>query len=59
VAFGDAYGKALLACAALLAAGGLVSWLTISRGPLVREDADEREPVHVSAHQLDCPHRGH
>jgi EmrB/QacA subfamily drug resistance transporter len=33
VAFGGAYGHALLICAALLAAGGVVSWLTISRGP--------------------------
>jgi EmrB/QacA subfamily drug resistance transporter len=34
VAFDGAYGKALLICAALLAAGGGISWLTITRGPL-------------------------
>jgi EmrB/QacA subfamily drug resistance transporter len=32
VAFGDAYGKAMLICAALLAVGGLLSWLTITQG---------------------------
>jgi len=61
-AFGSAYQTALLICAALLVAGGLVSWLTIPPGPLRRPGADvEREPVPIRSvsHQLDCPHRGH
>jgi EmrB/QacA subfamily drug resistance transporter len=33
VAFDDAYGEAMVICAALLAAGGLVAWLTI-RNPV-------------------------
>jgi EmrB/QacA subfamily drug resistance transporter len=57
VAFDDAYGKAMLICAVLLAVGGVVSWLTITHGPVVAPD-DEREPV-SSRHQLDCPNRGH
>jgi EmrB/QacA subfamily drug resistance transporter len=57
VAFGNAYEKALLICAGLLAVGGLLSWFTIPAGPVVRpaERADERRPT---AAQLDCPHRG-
>jgi nitrate/nitrite transporter NarK len=56
-AFGNAYSEALLICAALLAAGGVLSWFTIPRGPVVRPGvpaARERPP----APQLDCPHRG-
>ena len=30
-AFDTAYGTAMVACAALLAAGGVLSWLTIPR----------------------------
>ncbi len=58
VAFDDAYGKAMLVCAALLAVGGVVSWLTITHGPVVAPDDDEHEPV-SSGPQLDCPNRGH
>jgi EmrB/QacA subfamily drug resistance transporter len=59
VAFDDAYGKAMLACAGLLAVGGVISWLTITHGPVVAEpDESPREPVRAS-HQLDCPTRGH
>jgi EmrB/QacA subfamily drug resistance transporter len=35
VAFDAAYGTAMLACAALLAAGGVISWLTVTHGPVV------------------------
>ena len=35
VAFDAAYSKAMLICAALLAVGGLISWFTITREPLV------------------------
>ncbi|HEX4472749.1 MAG TPA: MFS transporter [Nocardioides sp.] len=38
VAFGDAYGKALLICAALLAVGGVLSWLTITHGAVAPTD---------------------
>ena len=38
VAFGDAYGKALLICAALLAVGGVLSWLTITHGAIAPTD---------------------
>jgi EmrB/QacA subfamily drug resistance transporter len=55
--FDAAYGKALMVCAVLLAAGGLVSWLTIPRRALEPEP-EPREPVLTSGHQLDCPHRG-
>jgi hypothetical protein len=41
--FGHAYGKAMLACAGLLAVGGLISWLTVTHGPVV--DADSTAPV--------------
>jgi MFS family permease len=58
VAFGDAYRKAMLVCTALLVLGGLVSWLTITRGPVVPPEEDERERV-AASHQLDCPTRGH
>jgi EmrB/QacA subfamily drug resistance transporter len=59
VAFDNAYGKAMLICAALLAVGGVISWLTITHGPVVAsEDEAEQEPV-PSHHQLDCPNRGH
>jgi EmrB/QacA subfamily drug resistance transporter len=60
--FGAAYGNALLICAALLAAGGVVSWFTIPAQPLGRPEPsspDERRPVRSGGHQLDCPHRGH
>jgi EmrB/QacA subfamily drug resistance transporter len=60
VAFGSAYGHALLVCAALLALGGVVSWLTITHGPVATPGDDE--PVHEqvsSRHHLDCPERGH
>jgi EmrB/QacA subfamily drug resistance transporter len=40
IAFGDAYGKALLICAALLALGGLLSWLTITNGAIASADPD-------------------
>ena len=60
VSFSSAYQSALLVCAGLLAGGGLVSWLTIPAGRFVRPETEEmgREPVHVVAHQVDCPHRG-
>jgi hypothetical protein len=70
VAFDDAYGKALLACAVLLAAGGVISWLTITHGPVVIPDDEARGEPHQepqrephrerarSQYQLDCPHRG-
>jgi EmrB/QacA subfamily drug resistance transporter len=58
VAFDHAYGKAMVVCAALLALGGVLSWLTITHGPVVTErDRPERERVPAS-HQLDCPSRG-
>jgi hypothetical protein len=58
VAFDDAYGKAMLVCAALLALGGVISWLTITHGPVVSPEAspDDQPP---SSHQLECPSRGH
>jgi len=59
--FDAAYGQALLICAALLAAGGLVSWLTIpddALEPGQRPD-ERREPARSGGHQIDCPHRGH
>jgi EmrB/QacA subfamily drug resistance transporter len=37
-AFGNAYGPALLICAGLLAAGGVVSWFTITPRPLPEVD---------------------
>jgi hypothetical protein len=46
-----------MVCAVLLAAGGLVSWLTIPRRALEPEP-EPREPVLTGGHQLDCPHRG-
>jgi EmrB/QacA subfamily drug resistance transporter len=58
VAFDDAYGKAMLTCAVLLVAGGIISWLTITHGPVAAPEDREREPV-SSRHQLDCPNRGH
>jgi EmrB/QacA subfamily drug resistance transporter len=59
--FDAAYGQALLICAVLLAAGGLVSWVTIPHHALESPDAqdDERRPAPTGAHQVDCPHRGH
>ena len=56
-AFGQAYGKALLICAGLLAVGGLLSWFTIPAGPVVRAGAGESNAR--PATQLDCPQRGH
>jgi EmrB/QacA subfamily drug resistance transporter len=58
VAFDDAYGKAMLTCAVLLVAGGIISWLTTTHGPVAAPEDREREPV-SSRHQLDCPNRGH
>jgi EmrB/QacA subfamily drug resistance transporter len=59
IAFDDAYTKAMLACAGLLALGGVISWLTITHGPVVADDAEGvREQAPVS-HQLECPTRGH
>jgi MFS family permease len=58
-AFDVAYGRAMLVCAALLALGGVISWLTITHGPMDATDEDHpTEPV-SSRHQLDCPERGH
>ncbi|MGC4109785.1 MAG: MFS transporter [Nocardioides sp.] len=59
--FGDAYEKAMLICAALLVLGGVISWLTITHGPVASGD-DSEEPLQEvvsSRHQLDCPERGH
>jgi EmrB/QacA subfamily drug resistance transporter len=54
--FDAAYGKALLICAGLLAAGGLVSWMAIPHEALRTEpEVADRVPA---GHQLDCPHRG-
>jgi EmrB/QacA subfamily drug resistance transporter len=58
VAFGDAYRTAMLACAALLGVGGVISWLTITHGPVVQSDAEPARERVPSPHQLDCPHRG-
>jgi EmrB/QacA subfamily drug resistance transporter len=56
VAFDKAYGQAMLICAALLVVGGVISWLTITAGPVVATDEQmERGP----GHQLECPTRGH
>ncbi len=57
-AFDTAYGKAMLACAVLLAVGGVVSWLTITPGPVVSAAEEPRLDRHLPAHQLDCPTRG-
>jgi EmrB/QacA subfamily drug resistance transporter len=66
VAFDSAYSEAMLICAGLLALGGIVSWITITRGPVVAEDAHTvggpdagsmAEPT-PPGHQLDCPTRG-
>jgi EmrB/QacA subfamily drug resistance transporter len=53
-AFGTAYGHAMWACAGLLAAGGVVSWLTVPTGSV--PGAPDPEPA--AAPQIDCPHRG-
>jgi EmrB/QacA subfamily drug resistance transporter len=59
VAFDDAYGKAMLSCAALLVLGGVISWLTITHGPVEAKPGERsREPV-PSSPQVDCPTRGH
>ncbi len=50
-AFGSAYGHAMWVCAGLLAAGGVVSWLTIPAEPVLGATPPAR--VHV---QVDCPH---
>jgi EmrB/QacA subfamily drug resistance transporter len=52
-AFGSAYGHAMWACAALLAAGGVLSWVTIPPGPVTVAG----EPEQVLVPQVDCPHR--
>jgi len=59
--FGSAYRSALLVCAGLLAAGGLVSWLLIPADALASQVAVDLRPErgHPEGHQLDCPHRGH
>ena len=54
-AFGTAYGHAMWACAGLLAAGGVVSWLTVPAQPVALPVA---ATVTAGAHQVDCPHRG-
>lgn len=61
VAFGNAFQTAMLVCAGLLAVGGVVSWLTITHGPVAATAGDdEAASVPVSSrHQLDCPERGH
>ena len=59
MAFDDAYGKAMLICAGLLVMGGIVSWLTITNGPVVAgDDEPVPEPI-ATSHQLECPTRGH
>jgi EmrB/QacA subfamily drug resistance transporter len=58
VAFDDAYGKAMLVCAALLAVGGVISWLTITHGPVASREEPGVEPTPPSP-QLECPTRGH
>ena len=57
VAFDSAYGRALMVCAGLLVAGGLISWLTIVNGPVAPRP--ERVLVDLPGPQLDCPSRGH
>jgi EmrB/QacA subfamily drug resistance transporter len=52
-AFGSAYGHAMWVCAGLLAAGGVVSWLTVPPEPV----AVVVEPDHALVPALDCPHR--
>jgi predicted MFS family arabinose efflux permease len=57
-AFDTAFGRAMMICSGLLVAGGVVSWLTITPGPVVRPgDEPPREPSPPRP-QLDCPHRG-
>jgi EmrB/QacA subfamily drug resistance transporter len=56
-AFGTAYGHAMWACAALLAAGGVVSWLTLPAGPVPAQPVPG-VAVPAFAPQVDCPHRG-
>ena len=54
-AFSSAYSQAMWVCAALLVAGGVVSWFTIpDQVPAKPPGARPR-----AAPQLDCPHRGH
>jgi hypothetical protein len=53
--FGTAYGHAMWVCAGLLAAGGVVSWLTVPAEPV---PVDTAQPEPACACQLDCPHRG-
>jgi EmrB/QacA subfamily drug resistance transporter len=54
-AFGTAYGHAMWACAGLLTAGGVVSWLTVPAEPVA---VDTNRSELVGASQIDCPHRG-
>jgi Na+/melibiose symporter-like transporter len=54
-AFSSAYSQAMWVCAALLVAGGVVSWFTIP--DQVPAKPPEMRPR--AAPQLDCPHRGH
>src|SRR4029079_1002085 len=57
VAFDAAYGQAMLLCAGLLIAGGVISWLTIVNVPVAPRP--ERAAAEHAVHQLDCPSRGH
>ena len=59
IAFDDAYTKAMLACAGLLALGGVISWLTITHGPVVADDVEGAREQAPASHQLECPTRGH
>jgi hypothetical protein len=56
-AFSSAYAQAMWVCAALLAAGGVVSWFLIPDA--VPDVPAQTEEIMVRAPQLDCPHRGH
>jgi hypothetical protein len=53
--FGTAYGHAMWVCAGLLAAGGVVSWLTVPAEPV---PVDTAQPELAGVCQVDCPHRG-
>jgi Na+/melibiose symporter-like transporter len=59
-AFDHAYGKAMLVCAALLVAGGVVSWFTIVNLPAEAGEPEPARELHRTSagHQLDCPSRG-
>jgi EmrB/QacA subfamily drug resistance transporter len=57
VAFDHAYGHAMLVCAGLLVAGGVVSWLTIVNAPVAPRP--ELPGLDRPGVQLDCPSAGH